>query len=108
MEAASCWWAGICSGAAGCPVSGQPGPRAGPEATSYGVLGVLRQVLTHSWVEVGPRIAASCEALRSWLEKGCMVSVCLLDGRVGGERGGVQHDRAVDDLLVKPDLDTTF
>lgn len=66
-------------------------------------------------VEVGPRmvlewlLAAGCEVLRSWLEKGCMVSVCLLlDGRVGGERGGVQHDRAVDDLLVKPDLDTTF
>lgn len=66
-------------------------------------------------VEVGPRmvlewlLAAGCEVLRSWLEKGWMVSVCLLlDGRVGGERGGVQHDRAVDDLLVKPDLDTTF
>ena len=27
---------------------------------------------------------------------------------MGGERGGVQYDRAGDDLLVKPDLDTTF
>ena len=40
------------------------------------------------------------EALHGW----CLPAV---GQGVGGERGGVQHDRAGGDRLVKPDLDTT-
>ena len=109
VEGASCWWAGIGSGAAGCTVRGILVLGLAQRQLVMEHWGVLRQVLTHSWVEVGPRMAASCEVLRPWLGKGCMVGVCLLlEGGVGGERGGVQHDRAGDDLLVKTDLDTTF
>lgn len=78
VEAASCWWAGIGSGASGCTVKDILVLRLAQRQLVMECWGVLRQVLTHSWVEVGPRMAASCEVLRPWWGKRCMVGVCLL------------------------------